>query len=420
MHTDSAFLDDPAAARPRHRHRGLPRCPFCPACEDCLDTLGTDCGAHALAATPNGALECSACKATLAPPRPPESPWMSDPCTQDEHGPWHRFSWNGNLQERWGTSTDRENGAPPAKLDEPEEPTKVPRIRVEHRRGREDQLLDGVIASFTAGTAALADTLRELLLQARKAKRAPPAPSKPVRRRSPRDELAAVLLDHLDATTRSAPAETDPLRQRLAGLPPALHDGLARGAILLAVDALLRRGVDVWAACGMDPGPLEPLAFKLPRTERFSGTLHAVAIAYSQPELAPRPSGPSAPAVHPLKGGMRFGEVTCHPSHGGSGRAPGEDQLIDKLDVEKALTALSPRDRDLLVSTGTDPGTKKQRSLAWQRAADALRGKAGPGEQSLIPPRKPRKLPPPDGAHGDEAPVHVARAPKVAPLEIRT
>lgn len=442
-----------APHRPRRHATWTERCPYCPG---------------ALTAAQHGlpVLTCDACKVTLPPPRAAESPWMGDPRTGNTHGPWQAYTRSGGLAEVWGTSTDRENGGPPASLDEPEDPAKVPRIRQEATRGDQDRLLDGVIAGYAAGTAALADMLRTLRAEAIRKARAGTTPATP-RKGRPRkgSDVADVLLAHLAETTGGTTADDDArpyLRRRFAPggyvLPalytrdpdgtltpsdrddrpapvtstdaedtaalafwlrvastmPAIHDGLAAGAVTIAANLLIQRGVDASSTVGGEPGTGEPLALRLPRKERWAGTAHAVEVAFSQPTLSPRPGSSDAPALHSLKGGLRYNEVTCHPSHGSSGRAPGENAVIDHLDARTVLESLSPADLAILSRDDGAPANKADKArlrLARDRYADALRARATRGEpampeQGMIPAKRPRKASAP---HAD--PFAIAGSP---------
>jgi hypothetical protein len=350
--------------RPRGRWSGT--CPLCPG---------------KLAEGPKHTLVCLGCETTIAPPPRAPASWE---VTGEQ---WEDYSAPGNLVAEWGRSTAREPWSPPRDKASAE----APHIREPHTRGRQDDLLDAAVGAYVAGTERLTDTLRTLVKRARTA---PKAPQSPTKRKGAAEEIADLLFAHLDEATH-APA--DPLRQILTGLPPALHTGLFSGAIALAADILLRRGVDLWAALGLGTGPLEPLAFRLPRTERFAGSHHAVAVALSEPEIAPRPSPPAAPGKHPIPGGIQFGRIALNPSHTGSGRAPGENAVIDMLDAQRALGGLTRDDLALLADDKPDPNKRKQRARAWERATDALR------ERDLIPPRK-------------RQPVRAAPLPKPKPV----
>ncbi len=361
--------------RPRGRWSGT--CPLCPG---------------KLAEGPKRSLVCLACQATIAPPhRPPVPAWEQDPRLDAEDGGWERYSRPGGLVAEWGRSTRREDWSTPrdgamAKGD--------PSIQEPHARGHQDDLLDATVGAYVASTERLTDTLRQLVKRAGTAPKAPQLPSKRKGKRSAGDDVAELLFAHLDEVDH-APA--DPLRQRLAGLPPALHTGLFSGAVELAADILLRRGVDLWAALGLGNGPLEPLAFRLPRAERFAGTHHAVAVALSEPELAPRPSPPAAPGKHPIPQGLQFGMIALNPSRSGSSNAPGESAVVDMLDAQRALSSLTKDDLGELVTclntppgVPLDPNRKKQRERAWTRAASDLR------RSGLIPPKRPpvKAMPP--------------------------
>lgn len=106
------------------------------------------------------------------------------------------------------------------------------------------------------------------------------------------------------------------------------------------------------------------------RDTAFSGYRHAAATA-----LAPTPAlglggglrlG-GAQAKHGLRGGMQFGRIVCSPDHASTGAARGEDELIDRIDLEAASRAagLSETDRRLLELT--DVGVLRSRARRTKR-----------------------------------------------------
>lgn len=395
----------------QHRHRGRwsGTCPRCPG---------------KLAEGPKHSLVCLGCETTITPlPRAPAS-WE---VTGEQ---WEDYSAPGGLVAEWGRSTVREAWSPPRDKASAEDP----HIREPHTRGRQDDLLDAAVGAYVAGTERLTDTLRTLVKRARTA---PKAPQKPTKKKGAAEELADVLFAHLDETTGEG-AASDPARVYLAtrfapgayrlpclyrrqpdgtltrnedrdNLPPVdapaehvdaalahwvhlaetippIRDGILSALALLAANLLQQRGVDASEIVGAGPGDGEPFAMRLPRTERFAGSHHAVAVAMSEPEIAPRPSPPAAPGKHPIPGGIQFGRIALNPSHTGSGRAPGESAVIDMLDAQRALGGLTQDDLALLADDKPDPNKRKQRERAWEKATDALR------ERQLIPPRKRRPV----------------------------
>ena len=404
-------MTDTPIEQPRHRRgRWTETCPRCPG---------------KLAESGRHDLTCLGCGATITPPHRAQTSWEA---TAEQ---WEDYSRPGNLVSEWGRSTVREPWSPPRDKAKSEDPA----IRDPHVRGHQDTLLDATVGAYVAGTARLTDTLRALVQRARKAAKGQERAAKP---KGAEDEIAAILFAHLDETTghsaedaraylrtRFAPGayRLPCLYRRAAGdglarnedrdnLPPveateeqataalahwvkvaegipAIRDGILCALALLAANLLNQRGVDASEIVGAGPGDGEPFAFHLPRTERFAGSQHAVAVALSDPEIAPRPSTPAAPGKHPIPQGLQFNRIAVHPSHSGSGRAPGEHGVIDMLDAQRALGGLTRDDLDILVSTlatpkgqRLDPNQRKMRERAWNRATDALR------EQGLIPPRK--------------------------------
>jgi hypothetical protein len=414
--------------RPRGRWSGT--CPRCPG---------------KLAESGRHDMTCIGCGTTITPPHRAPASWEA---TAEA---WEDYSRPGNLVPEWGRSTVREPWSPPRDKAKGEEPA----IRDPHVRGHQDALLDATVGAYVAGTARLTDTLRALVQRARTAAKGQQRASKP---KGAEDEIAAILFAHLDETAGTGetaaraylsarfapgayrlprlyrrqpdgslvrnedrdnlpPVDAPPEQVdaafgywvRVAEGIPAIRDGILSALALLMANLLNQRGVDASACVGAGPGDGEPFAMRLPRAERFAGSHHAVAIALSDPEIAPRPSAPAAPGKHPIPQGLQFGTVTVHPSHSGSGRAPGESGVIDMLDAQRALGSLTADDLDILATTlatppgqRLDPNRRKQRERAWTRATDALR------EQGLIPPRKrkpARKAAQPEAADDVSIPV---------------
>jgi hypothetical protein len=300
---------------------------------------------EALVADRAGVLTCP-CGARLPPPAdrnleprlPTEqsSPrWDGDERLLDE---WDRYSRPGLLLDEWGSSTRREDGAPPRDLDGGEE-ERPPRVREQARRGRQDDLLDALVRSYVGQTQALRDAIDEVKRAVQRSSRAKATAPNPPARALP--TCAEVLLGHLDELVGEA---ARPARARPAGAPgwfaalSAACCGALRSQVnalvILAVNALRRRGVEYLDS-------LDLVAPRIEREEPFANAKHALAVALSGGGTiggsAPKLGG--AQANHKTPSGMVFGRIAIAPSHSSSGRAPGEDGVIQALDARSAVAA---------------------------------------------------------------------------------
>jgi hypothetical protein len=319
------------------------RCPFCLS--------------SALRANKQGAIDCAACPARLPPPvdRPGEYrlPTEQGHPRWDEDrgllGEWDRYRRAGRLLARWGRSTQRKDGQTPA--DDNDTRTPEPPVRDKAVLGEADVELDAVKRAYADGVQVLTDTARQMeqdgprlaasLVQAPKRARAE------IRREA--DAIAQALLDHLDELPQAraarrvvAPRVTQP--EGLRDTPPWSAEATAPcvaatmgcyGALyVLVVNAILDRGIEY-------RGFTEHVAPRLPRAEPFGSTRAALTALAEQRLLARRPVAPGgAEATHGLPQGLVFNLIAVHPSHGSSGHAPGEDQLIDQIDAASALDAV--------------------------------------------------------------------------------
>ena len=352
--------------------------PLCPSC------LGAR-----LQALPSASLQCPACKALLAAP----SPRAAEPChaSAAQHptweadarlyqGQWDRYSRPGALLARFGRSTVRAPWTPPQGFD-PASEERPPAVAAPAVHGEADDALDAAIQAETATVQHFADTLRSLGRPRR-------APAKPT--------LAALLLAHCDA---AAPPRLLGVAIGAGPLARAVVEGLTQGAALLMANALLRRGVDVWALLGRpDGGPVEPVPVRTPRTHRWSGVAHVMAVADAAPTLAPTGRGPDeARPRHATPTGLAFGQMAVRSSAPHRASAPGEASVIETLDARAVLSALPRADVVLLASprASQGPEARGRRGAASKRLAAALR------EQGVIPP----------------APVRQPRAPVMVPVQ---
>ncbi len=331
---------------PTERHsnhwKHTPRFPRCPHCLS-----------SALDGGPVGTLVCAACCRTV--PAPPRSSvlasWELDPRLADD---WDRYSrttpghaddhrpWPGPLVTMWGSSTAREDGkAPPADGED-----RAPRVVRQAKRGSVDDLLDGLVREYVAGTEALVDVAHRLEALARLENgTAPPAKSsRPSvvagRRARGASAIRQVLLDHTAEATGEAPAPTGSTR---AHEIPWWHQhvalaslGLLAGLYEVVTNAIKDRGVE-WM------GSLDRVAPRTERVEPFANVRHAVDVAFSTTGAAqlgggsPRLGG--AMAKHALPQGLVFGAMAVHPTRNGSEHAPGEDAVIERVDLLKAIGA---------------------------------------------------------------------------------
>lgn len=308
------------------------RCPFCRA-----DVLHADRA---------GVMACGGCSARLAPP----SDRDLEPRLPGEQGmprwdgderllaKWDRYSRSGMLLEEWGSSTHREDGAPPRERDGGEE-EHPPRVRYQAQRGRQDDLLDAQIRAYVDQTQALRDAIDEVKIAVQRAGRAKAATQKRTGARGP--TCAEVLLNHLGELDGGVP----PQRRSRHGAPgwfaalSAACCGALRSQVnalvILAVNALRRRGVEYLDS-------LDLVSPKVEREEPFANARHALAVALSGGGTiggsAPKLGG--AQAKHTTPSGMVLGKIAIAPSHSSSGRAPGEDGVIEALDARSALRSV--------------------------------------------------------------------------------
>lgn len=106
------------------------------------------------------------------------------------------------------------------------------------------------------------------------------------------------------------------------------------------------------------------------RDTAFAGYRHAAAEALSPAPLLGLGAGlrlGGATATHGLRGGMQFGRVVCSPDVNRTGAARGEDELLDRIDLDAAVRAagLSETDRRLLELT--DVGVVRSRARRTKR-----------------------------------------------------
>jgi len=352
-----------------------------PLCPSCL--------AARLQALPSASLQCPACKALIPAPSPraaePAHPserstptWEAD--ARLYQGQWDRYSRPGGLVQRYGRSTQRAPWTPSAGFD-PAREERPPAVQREAITGDADAALDALIAAETATVQRFADTLRALGRPRR-------APAKPT--------IAALLLAHCDA---AAPPTLLGVAIGAGPLARALVQGFTQGAALLMANALLRRGVDVWALLGRpDGGPVEPVPVRTPRTHRWSGVAHVMAVADAAPALAPSGRGPDeARPKHATPTGLAFGVMAVRSQAPHRASAPGEGAVIETLDARAVLSRLSRADVALLAASRASQGpeARGRRAGASKRLAAALR------EAGMIPPapsraqQRPRPIAPP-------------------------
>ena len=358
-----------------------------PLCPSCLATP--------LAALPSASLQCPACKALIPAPSPraaepcyvhlgaPEPyqhpTWEADARLYD--GQWDRYSRPGGLLARYGRSTVRAPWTPPQGFDPTQPEPKPPAVQQAAIPGDADAALDALISQETATVQRFADTLRALGRPRR-------APAKPT--------LAALLLAHCDA---AAPPRLLGVAIGAGPLARAVVEGLTQGAALLMANALLRRGVDVWALMGRpDGGPVEPVPVHVPRTHRWSGVSHVLAVADAEPTLAPSGRGPDeARPRHATPTGLAFGVMAVRSQAPHRASAPGEGAVIETIDARAVLSRLPRADVALLAA----PKGKQGPEARGRRADASKRLAAGLRAQGVIPP----------------APVRAPRPPVMVPAE---
>ena len=330
--------------------------PLCPLCRAAL-----------LTALPSASLQCPSCKALLPAPssRPAEpvqpSPSQHPTWDADQRlysGAFDRYSRPGRLLAQWGRSTHRAPWSPPHGFD-PAHEERPPTVQHQALDGAADQALDATIAAETATVQTFADTLRAL-----------------GRRRAPtkRGDIAALLLAHCDD---AAPPVLLGVAIGVGPLARAVVEGLTQAAALLMANALLRRGVDVWALLGRpDGGPVEPVPLHTPRATRWAGVGHVIACASSHPTLAPTGRGPDeARPLHSTPTGLAFGVMAVRSQAPHRATAPGEASVIDAHDARLVLSSAARADVALLATpaAGQGPEARGRRAGASKRIAAELR-----------------------------------------------
>lgn len=330
-----------------------------PLCPSCL--------AARLQALPSASLQCPACKALVPAP----SPRGAEPAHASEQahptwdadarlyqGQWDRYSRPGALLARFGRSTQRAPWAPPQGFD-PAREERPPAVAAPAIHGAADADLDALITQETQTVQHFADTLRALGRPRR-------APAKPT--------LAALLLAHCDA---AAPPLLLGVAIGAGPIARAVVEGLTQGAALLMANALLRRGVDVWALLGRpDGGPVEPVPLHTPRATRWAGVGHVIACASSHPTLAPTGRGPDeARPLHSTPTGLAFGVMAVRSQAPHRATAPGEASVIDAHDARLVLSSAARADVALLATpaAGQGPEARGRRAGASKRIAAELR-----------------------------------------------
>lgn len=289
--------------------------------------------------------------------------------------------WPGPLALVWGTSTDREDGKPP-RDDGSEE--RGPRVRVQAKRGLADDVLDARIKSYVNATAALVEMAHALEVLANRENGTVAmlkSPRARVVRRGQRAanaaELRTVLLDHIaevegaEAKREKFPSHEMPWWHQHIALASL---GVLASLYEVVTNEIKARGVE-WM------GTLDRVAPRVEREEPFASVRHACSVAFSAGDGAqlggrsPRIGG--AQAKHALPQGLVFGKMAVQPSHTGTDRAPGEDAVIEGVDVwaaiRRARVGRGSRERpldeiDLALLALVDRGAEKAR---------ASRGKGG-------------------------------------------
>jgi hypothetical protein len=310
-------LEDASRRRARHAPSDWTR--RCPACHE-IDTL---------VLSQTSVLQCSACHLTLVPPsdRSEEPRWPSVDVHPYYHprwdsdarllGEWDAYSGpgpRGGLVAEWGTSTRREDGGPPPMRGE-ENP---PHVLEAARRGRRDDLLDLGVRDKLSGIDALRGAIE--------------AVRKDVRTEAPWTKCK-VARKFADACVLFC---TNALRLRGIEYPPQKR---GRGAGdededfvggLDPVHPHIERPQAAHHVRRLD-GSLDLLEH---RPVAFTGLRNAVAAldyTTSIGRLNPRLGGVRTKGRIPR--GMVLGQISVAPTFSGSGRAPGEEQLIDQIDA---------------------------------------------------------------------------------------
>jgi hypothetical protein len=106
------------------------------------------------------------------------------------------------------------------------------------------------------------------------------------------------------------------------------------------------------------------------RDTAFAGYRHAAAAALSPAPMlglgGGMPTG-GAQATHGLRGGMQFGRIVCSPDANRTGAARGEDELVDRIDLERAVAAAALSDTDRRLLELTDVGVVRSRARRSKR-----------------------------------------------------
>jgi hypothetical protein len=106
------------------------------------------------------------------------------------------------------------------------------------------------------------------------------------------------------------------------------------------------------------------------RATAFAGYRHAAAAALSPAPLLGLGAGlrlGGARATHGLRGGLQFGRIACSPDANRSGAACGEDELLDRIDLDAAVRAAGISDTDLRLLELTDVGVLRSRARRTKR-----------------------------------------------------
>lgn len=106
------------------------------------------------------------------------------------------------------------------------------------------------------------------------------------------------------------------------------------------------------------------------RDTAFSGYRHAAAEALSPAPMLGLGAGlrlGGARATHGLRGGLQFGRIACSPDANRTGAACGEDELLDRIDLEAAVRAAGLSDTDRRLLELTDVGVVRSRARRTKR-----------------------------------------------------
>lgn len=106
------------------------------------------------------------------------------------------------------------------------------------------------------------------------------------------------------------------------------------------------------------------------RDTAFAGYRHAAAEALSPAPMLGLGAGlrlGGARATHGLRGGLQFGRIACSPDTNRSGAACGEDELLDRIDLERAVAAAALSDTDRRLLELTDVGIVRSRARRSKR-----------------------------------------------------